>query len=234
VRILHEFAAGYPGLLRLECIGKSYEGRDIWVAAITNYATGDDLAKPAFWLDGTLHSPEIAPSIACLYVIDYLVKNYGSDPDVTFALDTRTIYVCPRVSPDGAELLLADPPRLVYSSTRKYPPDEDVPGGLVPQDLDGDGRMLMMRIPDPHGGWKISPDEPRLMVRRSPIEREGQFYRLMREGLFEDYDGLQLKIKPREQRLDLNRNFPLNWRQESDQPGAGDFPTSEPETRNLV
>jgi len=50
------------------------------VAAITNYATGDDLAKPAFWLDGTLHSPEIAPSIACLYVIDYLVKNYAATP----------------------------------------------------------------------------------------------------------------------------------------------------------
>lgn len=233
-RIMYQYAAEYPSLVRLECIGKSHEGREIWVAAITNYSTGADLTKPALWLDGTLHSPEIAPSIACLYVIDYLTKNYGRDQDVTYALDTRAIYICPRVSPDGAESLLADNPKLVYSSTRKYPHDEENAGGLIPQDLDGDGRMLMMRIPDPNGAWKISADEPRLMVRRGPTERNGQFYRLMREGLLENFDGHQLKIRPRDQRLDLNRNFPLNWRQECEQPGAGDYPTSEPETRNLV
>ncbi len=233
-QILHDFAAAYPHLVRIESIGKSYEGRDIWVAAVTNDATGPDLHKPALWIDGTIHSPEIAPSLACLYIIETLCRNYGRDEEITYALDTRTFYICPRVSPDGAEYLLADQPRLIYSSARKYPHDEEVSGGLIPQDIDGDGRMLVMRIPDPNGSWKVCDVEPRLMVRRQPAERGGQYYRLMREGLFEDYDGFQLKIRAREERLDLNRNFPVSWRPENEQPGAGDFPASEPEVRNVV
>ena len=39
-------------------------------------------------------------------------------------------------------------------------------GGLVWKDVDGDGRMLMMRVPDPNGAWKVCPEEPRLLVRR--------------------------------------------------------------------
>jgi len=34
--------------------------------------------------------------------------------------------------------------------------------------------------------------------------------------------------------LDLNRNFPVMWRQESEQSGAGPYPVSEPEARNLA
>ena len=36
-RILQGFAEEYPQLVRLESIGQSYEGRDIWVVAVTNY-----------------------------------------------------------------------------------------------------------------------------------------------------------------------------------------------------
>ena len=34
--------------------------------------------------------------------------------------------------------------------------------------------------------------------------------------------------------LDLNRNFPVGWRQEYQQVGAGPYPTSEPEVRAVV
>ena len=34
--------------------------------------------------------------------------------------------------------------------------------------------------------------------------------------------------------IDLNRNFPYGWAPHHDQPGAGPFPTSEPEARNVV
>ena len=59
-----------------------------------------------------------------------------------------------RLNPDGAELALADKPKLIRSSTRPYPYDEEPIGGLVKEDMDGDGRMLMMRFPDPNGPWK--------------------------------------------------------------------------------
>ncbi|HUL94152.1 MAG TPA: M14 family zinc carboxypeptidase [Burkholderiales bacterium] len=43
-----------------------------------------------------------------------------------------------------------------------------------------------------------------------------------------------LKVKKNKQGIDLNRNFPGNWRQEYEQLGAGDYPTSEPEVRAIA
>ena len=77
------------------------------------------------------------------------------DPQITHLLDTRALYICPRISPDGAEWAMEEPPRPVRSSTRRYPFPHDAEEGLIQQDIDGDGRLLMMRIPDPNGAWKI-------------------------------------------------------------------------------
>ncbi|GAC1547811.1 MAG: M14 family metallopeptidase [Herpetosiphon sp.] len=233
-RILSEFAAEFPHLVSIASLGKSYEGRDIWVATVTNTASGPDRDKPALWVDGNIHASEVSPSSACLYLLNELVGGYGTDPDITRCLDTRAFYICPRVNPDGAELALADKPRIVRSSTRPYPHDEEPLGGLVQQDIDGDGRMLMMRIPDPNGPWKKYPDEPRLLVRRDPTETGGQYYRVLTEGLIDDYDGVTIKHQRKKEGLDLNRNFPSNWRQEHEQSGSGPFPTSEPEVYNMV
>jgi murein tripeptide amidase MpaA len=102
------------------------------------------------------------------------------------------------------------------------------------EDVDGDGLMLMMRLPDPNGAWKVCPEEPRLLVRREPEESGGQYYRLLREGRIGDYDGVTFGIQTDKEGLDLNRNFPVNWRQENEQRGAGPFPASEPEVHTIV
>jgi murein tripeptide amidase MpaA len=232
--ILRAYAAEHPGLVRLSSIGRSHEGRDVWLAAITNLATGPDREKPAMWVDGNIHASELSPSTACLLLIDRLVRGHGSDPEITRCLDSRAFYICPRVNPDGAEWALADRPKIVRSSTRPYPYDEEPIGGLVEEDVDGDGRLLSMRVPDPNGAWKVRADEPRLLTRRDPTEVGGRYYRLLPEGRIADYDGAEIKIQPKKERLDLNRNFPANWRPEKEQKGSGPFPGSEPEVRNLV
>jgi murein tripeptide amidase MpaA len=234
-RLLHAYAEEYPHLVRIQSIGKSYEGRDIWLLTITNFATGTDNEKPALWVDGNIHASEVSPSTACLYLIHRLVHEYGTHPAITRCLDTRVFYICPRVNPDGAEWALADKPKIIRSSTRPYPYEEDPIGGLVTEDIDGDGRMLMMRIPDPNGPWKKHPQEPRLMVRREPDEVGGDYYRLLPEGRFDEpFDPAILTLQPKKEGLDLNRNFPAYWRQEHEQPGAGPYPTSEPEVRAIV
>ncbi len=43
-----------------------------------------------------------------------------------------------------------------------------------------------------------------------------------------------LKVNRDREGLDLNRNFPAEWRQEFEQLGAGPYPTSEPEVRAVV
>lgn len=231
---LEQQAAQHPALLVLESAGKSHEGRDLWVATLTNRATGPAAEKPGFWVAGNVHATELAASTVCLYLIDRLLKRYGSDTDVTRLLDTRALYICPRISPDGAEWALEEPPRIVRSSTRRYPFPDDAPAGLVEQDIDGDGRMLLMRIPDPNGAWKCHDGDHRLMVRRDPVETGGRYYRILPEGRIENWDGAQIPMAPPPHGLDLNRNYPAGWRAEHEQYGAGSFPTSEPEIRAVV
>jgi murein tripeptide amidase MpaA len=232
--ILHNFVATCPSLLTIESIGKSHEGRDIWVLTATNRETGSASAKPAFWVEGNVHATEVAASVAVVYFIHHLVTQYGNDPDVTRVLDTRAFYLCPRVNPDGPEWALAEKPKFIRSSTRAYPYDEEPVEGLSVEDVDGDGRILQMRLPDPNGLWKPHPQEPQLMVRREPTEVGGTYYRILPEGLLEGYDGFTFKVKKAKQGLDLNRNYPAHWRQEFEQAGAGPYPTSEPEVRAQV
>ncbi|MBL8353192.1 MAG: carboxypeptidase [Burkholderiaceae bacterium] len=233
-RLLEDYAAARPGLVQLRSLGQSFEGREIWGVVLTNTATGADADKPGFWVDGNIHAAELTASTACLYWLHQLVSGHGQDEAITRLLDTRVVYLCPRLNPDGAELALADRPRHIRSSTRPYPWDEAPVDGLTVEDIDGDGRVLQMRIPDPNGGWKAHPDDARLMIPREPGEFGGSYWRVMPEGSLTNYDGLQIQVNRDREGLDLNRNFPSHWRQEFEQQGAGPYPTSEPEVRAMV
>lgn len=233
-RLLRGYAQARPDLFELRELGRSWEGREIWLLVATQRATGPDTDKPAFWVDGNIHAAELTACTAVLYWLHQLATGYGSDPKITTLLDTRCVYLCPRLNPDGAELALADRPRHIRSSTRPYPFDEAPVDGLTVEDVDGDGRILTMRIQDPHGGWKPHPEEPRLLVPREPGDLQGPFYRVIPEGLLTNWDGVSVNVNRDREGLDLNRNFPPNWRQEFEQVGAGPFPTSEPEVRAMV
>jgi murein tripeptide amidase MpaA len=122
---------------------------------------------------------------------------------------------------------------MLRSSVRLYPDAEDKEG-LYPEDIDGDGRILLMRIADPNGSWKVSPQDKRLMVRRGPGESGGAYYRLYTEGLIRDLNGVEVRPAPPKRGLDFNRNYPGTWAPESVQRGAGRFPGSEPEVRTVL
>ena len=236
--ILHGFVKKFPQLLSIESIGKSHEGRDIWVVTATNQKTGPAADKPAYWVDANIHASELAGSAAALYLIDTLTKQHGKRDDITRCLDTRVMYICPRMNPDGAEWAMRPKalggPKIIRSSTRAYPYEEEHIDGLDIEDVDGDGRILSMRIKDDNGNWKTHPKEPRLMIPRGPTEYGGTYYRMLPEGTMRDYDGVSIKVNKDKQGLDLNRNFPAGWRQEHEQFGAGPYPTSEPEVRAVV
>ncbi len=231
---LHSLAEHYPTLLTVESVGVSHEGRNIWLATVTNTATGPHHEKPAIWVDANIHSVEHTGSLAALYLIHKLVREYATDAKVTLALDTRTFYVMPRVNPDGAELAIADEPQFLRSSVRKWPRTDEQPG-LVEHDIDGDGRLLTMRIEDRNGPWKTSEHDARLLVARNADEYgDGPYYRLLYEGWIRDYDGVRIPTAPEPRSLDLNRQFPAGWRVHGEQFGAGPYPLSEPETRTLA
>ncbi len=238
---LKQYAEHYPEFCSLEAIGKSHEGRNVWAMTVTNQATGPAEHKPAMYVDGNIHAGEVTGSMACLYLIDFLVGNYDSDQRVKKLLDTRSFYIIPRINPDGAELYLTTP-TMLRSSVRPYPDwrqDEDPPG-LQPEDVDGDGQILQMRVrDDARGAWKADPEDDRLMLQRKPWDLEGPFYHLFTEGVLRDEQGeLQsaalwpFNVASTKYGLDLNRNFPAGYSPLT--PGSGPFPLSEPETRNQV
>lgn len=237
---LRRLVMDFPQLASLDTAGKSFEGRELWVLTLTNSATGAADTKPAMYIEGNMHAGEVTGSAVCLYTAAYLCEQYGHDAEATHLLDTRTFYILPRVSPDGAELYLTTP-LTTRSGVRRYPPEQPREG-LVAEDIDGDGLILQMRIADPQGEWKVSQRDHRCMIKRRPGETGGQYYRIVPEGMIRNADGTlrqdadlrATRVAPPYCGLDFNRNYPANWQPEVVQRGAGPYPLSEPETRAVA
>lgn len=228
---LEGFAARFPRLCSLEANCVTEKGRAQFVMTLTNKETGDPLSKPGWYLDGNIHAGEVTSSMAALHFIDTLLTGYGEDETLRRLVDRYTVYVIPRVSPDGAEVYLHTPAHL--RSVDRV--DSPKTGGLAAADLDGDGVIRSMRVPSLYGAWKKDAADPSRLCLRSPSDTEGEFYDLYTEGLWEpgeDEDNPQPK-KP-DWSLDFNRNFPFGWFPAPRQPGAGDYPLSNPECKALA
>ena len=232
---LHELAARFPQLVTLETYGKSHQGRDLWIATVTDSTTGSHDTKPAHWIDANIHATEVTGGVAALYILEYLTSQFGRDHHTTEALRTRTFYIVPRVNPDGVEDALLDSPLYHRSSVRSWPwRDGHRWPGLSVEDIDGDGAVRTMRIADTDGAWMEHADDARVMVPVGPlgVAPGTQRYRLLDEGLLENFDGFTIPMPRDPAGLDLNRNFPAGWG--TTVLGSGDHPMSEPEIDSLV
>ena len=228
---LKYFSEKYPELCDLESICVTEENRNVYAMTITNKKTGAALDKPAFHIDGNTHAGEVTGSMAAMHAIDVLLTGYGEDKVITKILDRMTIYVVPRISPDGAETYLTTP-YSIRSVNRVHNPEK---GGIRSEDLDGDGVIRMMRIPTPYGAWKKDKDDSSIMAKRDPGDADGDFYDIYVEGNFEAFDGDEnLKEKKEDWSLDFNRNYPYGWFPENRQAGAGKYPLSNPETKAMA
>lgn len=232
-KLIVSWEADFGELIEIREIGKSFQNRPLWMVVLTNKLSGKDTDKPAVWIDANIHATEITGTTAALAVAYKLLDSYTKDKSIRRLLDNYVYYIVPRINPDGADLALSDNPKFLRSGVRTYP-YTDKEEGLHIQDIDQDGRILQMRIPDPNGDWKIHPDYPELMIKRAPDELDGTYYRIYSEGILEDYDGVLIKTPRPLEGLDFNRNFPFEWKPESDQIGAGPYPGSEPEIKSLL
>ncbi len=233
-QICRDLAAAYPELLTLQSIGKSVQGRDMWLLTMNNAKTGPDLDKPAMWIDGNIHGNEAQASETVLYSIWYLTKSYGKVPQLMALVDRTAFYFVPMVNPDGRAFWFEKPNTNSSSRGGQKPTDDDGDGLFdedPPNDLDGDGQLLQMRREDPNGDFRESPDDPRVLVPVAP-EAKGDFKRFSRigmEGIDDDGDGRVNEDGPGG--YDPNRNWPADWQPNYIQGGAGDYPLSLPESK---
>ncbi len=228
---VHDLHKAYPNLTTLQSLGQSEEGRDIWQLTINNPKTGKDTEKPGIYVDGSIHGNEIQATEVCLYLVWYLLDSYDSNPVITKLVDSRAFYIIPIVNVDSRWHFFTDAGDYNIGRTGMVPYDDDRDGLLDedgPDDIDGDGQILRMRIKDPYGNWKSHPDDARVMVRVKDGE-QGQWTRLGSEGIDNDGDGQINEDGPGY--LDMNRNWGFKWQPPYVQSGAGDFPMSGKVTR---
>ncbi len=95
--------AAHPDIVKILSIGKSYEGRDIWMARISDNAAVDQPEKPGILFDALHHAREHLSLEQALYTLHMLADGYATDPVVKAVVDGREIFIIFAVNPDGAE-----------------------------------------------------------------------------------------------------------------------------------
>lgn len=243
---MYRWEKQYPNLVEVYEVARSFEGRPILQATVTNRETGPATDKPAAFFEGNRHSGEVTSAESVLWLMQHLVEGYGSDPEITELLDTRAIYLRPKNNPDGSMLYLNT--AQANRSTNR-PTDNDGDGLLdedAADDLNGDGIIHQIRYrprpgTDDRATMVTDERDPTGRLLRRAEEGEEAVWVVSSEGLDNDGDG-----RVNEDGiggLDLHRNYAENWRPEPGldrtgrgwtQRGAGAFPLSEIETRSVV
>lgn len=216
----------YPELTKLDVVGKSEEGREIYALTINNPKTGSELEKPGVYVDGNIHGNEIQAGEVCLYYANMLLTKYGENEKITKVVDRNAHYIIPVVNVDGRYHFFENAHTPSSSRSISIPNDDDGDGLFdedAPDDLDGDGSITQMRIKDPFGEYKADPEDKRVLVRCKPGEK-GEYTLLGSEGIDNDGDG-RLN-EDAEGYLDPNRDWGFNWMPRYVQSGAGKFPLS--------
>jgi hypothetical protein len=230
-RLLQELAKTYPNFCRLQSLGKSYEGREMWLATITDFSAGSDTDRPAFWIDGGIHANEIQSVEAVLYTAWYLLEMQPQSETIQGLLRDRVFYLLPMMSPDSRDAHFYEP-NSTHSPRSGQRPIDDDRDGLVDEDgaddLDGDGSITMMRVRDKNGRYKSHPDFPDVMV-RAKDEEQGEFTLLGVEGFDNDGDGDVNEDD--DGYYDPNRDWGWNWQPSYVQGGAYRYPFSILENR---
>ena len=218
---LHRLVAARPELCRLDALGESRQGRAIHMLTVTDAATGASHDKPAYLIHANIHASEVAGTQVSLHTARQLLADHRRND----LLQRVAFHIVPRLNPDNAEACVTA--NAAIRSRNQDEPRE--PNTLYQQDVDGNGLILRMRQPHPDGDHQLDPEDPRLLIPRRPHDA-GPFYRVLPEGMIHDWDGSDA-IKTHTRSFDWNRNWSYDWRPEPEQPGAGDFPFSEPEMR---
>ena len=138
---LQNIAAAHPSFCKLIDIGNS-RGKNYYSSGYGNYSNyqhdiwalkvSDNVEleedEPSVYYFGAHHAREPLSTEVAFYVLNYLVSNYGSNPEVTANINSKEIWFVPIVNPDGHEIVLDQ----INTDWRKNIRDNDGNGNLTP------------------------------------------------------------------------------------------------------
>ena len=231
-KLAQELVKKHPDLVKLQSMGKSAQGRDMWVITVSDYKTGNPDRKPAFWIDGNIHANELQGTQFAMYTAWYLAENFGKVDFLTQILKDKTFYIVPSLNPDAHENFIYKSNNPNSSRSGMIALDDDGDGSTDEDgndDLDNDGNIVQMRRKSPTGRWKIDCDNPQRMV-PAKADEQGEYEMLGSEGFDNDGDGLVNEDLPGT--YDPNRDWGWNWQPDYIQRGAFYYPGTLPETQN--
>lgn len=225
------FADRHRNLADVRSIARSDAGRDIWLLTLGRRQGTDVNQRPALLIVANLEGNHLIGSTAALYAAEHMLTRYGQDPEITRLLDERTVYIIPRVNPDGAELAFTMPG---YEIPYKPVAGDAANGGLSirerGRDLNGDGVITVMRVRDPEGDMIADTADARLLRRADRARAERGVWKVMVEGI--DPVAAETYVPHGTDGVDLNRNFQHEYLYF--QPHVGPHMVSEIESRALV
>jgi len=230
---LQRLATESAGVAQLESLATTVGGREVWLLTLAAAGESPPEQRQALLIVGGLDATHPASSETALGVAVRLVRAQQDDPDGPAArlLRERTIYIVPRANPDGIERYFESIKHESPGNARAIDEDRD---GVIdedgPDDLNHDGLITVMRVPDPEGEWLPDPDEPRLLKRADRAKGESGQYKLYLEGIDNDADGQINEDGPGG--VNLDRNWPHLY--EPGVPKYGPHAVSEAETRGLA
>ena len=102
-----DIVANYPALATWSDVGDTWEkvtpggalGYDMNVLILTNSAIAGP--KPKLFMTTSIHAREYTPAELSTRFAEFLVTNYGADPDATWILDHHEIHLMLHANPDG-------------------------------------------------------------------------------------------------------------------------------------
>jgi murein tripeptide amidase MpaA len=92
-------AAQYSSLVKIESIGSTHEGRDIFAVRITSDKNKD--SKKQIYFQGQIHAREWISGATVGYLVNEFITKYGIDDKITNTLDTVELLVVPCLNADG-------------------------------------------------------------------------------------------------------------------------------------
>lgn len=224
---INALAKNYPQFAKLRSLTKTAGGKDIWQLTI---GTGNMESKPAIVIAGGIEGNFLIGMELAIGFAENLLQGSNTD-SIKALLNKTTFYVFPNMSPDAMEQYFAP---LHYERQGNASSTDDDRDGKTNEDdfddLDGNGKITLMRIESPVGEYKTHSDDPRVMIKADLNKNEKGKYLLLSEGADNDKDGVF--NEDGEGGVWFNRNF--SYKVPSFTQGSGEFAVSEKETRALL